>query len=61
MSEEELSQLQEQQWARFYSCCVQYHEVWSVMQWSLHFKTACSAQKIWSQIEGYLKMEGYLY
>ncbi len=31
------------------------------LQWSLWFKTAHSAGKIWSYIEGGLKLEGYLY
>lgn len=31
--EEEYCQLQLDQWAKFYSCCIQYHEVW---QFPLH-------------------------
>ena len=30
------------------------------VQWSLHFKTTRSTIRIWSQIEGGLKMEGNL-
>ncbi len=31
------------------------------VQWTLHFKTTYSARKIWSYIEGGLKVEGHLY
>ncbi len=31
------------------------------VQWSLHFKTTHSARKMWSYIEGGLKIEGHLY
>ena len=31
------------------------------IQWYLRFKTAHLASKIWSQIEGGLKIEAYLY
>ncbi len=32
-----------------------------LIQWSLNFKTTCSATKIWSYIEGGLEMKGYLH
>ncbi len=33
----------------------------NTLQWSLRFKTAYSASKVWSEIEGSLKIEGCLY
>lgn len=31
-----------------------------LIQWSLRFKTSYTAIRVWPQIEGVLKLEGYL-